>query len=667
MKQLLTLFILFLLAPSLVSAQTFLPFRQQLLLEADGSHYRLRLPERPWQLLTNTGVIDQFRLEGMFFVVARNENVERVLMSTDGIEYQVLMETETQLRYRVFDSLALLFDGQRAIIATTDSTIELVLPVGILPEQFIVIGDELLYWRIIGSEWQLLQPTQLWRVVQTRQCQQGSVIDGPIALLSCDETLSQIVSSELVMPIFLGSHHLLSDNQDVAIYRVDDDKYLVITPQTVEEVALDVPIAVSSVQLIKKRIFLHLANQVVGELRLSPAPLFEELPGTGGLVELANSEAVYRLGQRSYYSPGPSIWHLVSTPALFATARLTSAGVIAWTPNAADILFSTDGQSFSLRNGAWARSAKIKDVIDLRQDLFVVLRNSSGTTNLYRSISDGAWQRVTLPVQATYVLSIGEARRAAAGTKMRLKGAVTAVPGMVGDEIFYLEDPTGGIQVYLSKTRGALDIKMAESLEVYGEVSSSAVKRVLLESVHDVASALSSPVAPSNIALQQAATYLGRQVRIGGRVEKVSDGYFSLSQASSVVKSHWATAKNVMKIADEASMLAIIDWNAASEAVEAWVLEDPVIKREVPIGVAAPVAVAPPAKQRTQIAKSKEVKAQSVAAVVAGSSKKLPLITEMSNTKEVASERIPSEFLALFVGLATLLAVRGSRMRYFRS
>ncbi|MBI4437343.1 lamin tail domain-containing protein [Candidatus Uhrbacteria bacterium] len=58
------------------------------------------------------------------------------------------------------------------------------------------------------------------------------------------------------------------------------------------------------------------------------------------------------------------------------------------------------------------------------------------------------------------------------GTRVALKGTVTALPGTLSRQFFYLEDATGGIQVYLYD--GAFpEVSLGETVRIVGELSTS--------------------------------------------------------------------------------------------------------------------------------------------------------------------------------------------------
>jgi uncharacterized protein YdeI (BOF family) len=77
-------------------------------------------------------------------------------------------------------------------------------------------------------------------------------------------------------------------------------------------------------------------------------------------------------------------------------------------------------------------------------------------------------------------VSISEAKQSADDEKVRVTGSVTVDPGTFGKQIFYLQDDTGGIQIYKHDAAFG-DLKTGDGVEVAGVVRSSrGEKRVLV-------------------------------------------------------------------------------------------------------------------------------------------------------------------------------------------
>jgi len=92
--------------------------------------------------------------------------------------------------------------------------------------------------------------------------------------------------------------------------------------------------------------------------------------------------------------------------------------------------------------------------------------NSTHATNASSTVSSRVAQSVT----------VAQAKEKADGQKVVINGTVTVAPGMFGNQIFYLEDETGGIQVYLYSSNFP-ELLIGDVVQVTGELSTSRGER----------------------------------------------------------------------------------------------------------------------------------------------------------------------------------------------
>lgn len=71
------------------------------------------------------------------------------------------------------------------------------------------------------------------------------------------------------------------------------------------------------------------------------------------------------------------------------------------------------------------------------------------------------------------LLSISEVRQLEKGENVKVQGVVTVDPGILGTQVFYIQDEEAGIQIYCSKKDFPDGLKIGDLIEVNGEVSES--------------------------------------------------------------------------------------------------------------------------------------------------------------------------------------------------
>jgi hypothetical protein len=376
-----------------------------------------------------------------------------------------------------------------------------------------------------------------------------------------------------------------------------------------------------------------------------------------------------RSGNNNWLTREYAAWQSVTVAVPYDRALKLSNGVALWKYDGADIQFSGDGLIFRLSNGSWARSAKFKALIEHGNEVFLLLLNSSSNPNLYRSTSLSSWSRVTFPTKPTYQLTIRQARQALPGTLLELSGVVTADQGLVSDEVFYLQDQTGGIQVFLSKTKGAIaNVKNKRAL-VTGELSSSQTKRIIIDAPDEVLIGEPSAVTPVAVkTAEELQQRLGELLQLSGSAAEVGSDYLRLEFWLNRIKAHLLNVKDYLTKGDSIEFSAIVDWNAASGAVEAWVLPESVQVTK-PLSTQAepaqPQLLSPVAQKINQGTASKTKPSP---AVVAAATKKITPINSQATkppSPVQSTSNQQNNVTAMLSSIGLLLVSTGRRFQRF--
>lgn len=135
------------------------------------------------------------------------------------------------------------------------------------------------------------------------------------------------------------------------------------------------------------------------------------------------------------------------------------------------------------------------------------------------------------------LISIKEARDKAKGEEVLIEGTVVAEPNLLGKRIFYIQDATSGIQVYLSK--GDLPkLKQGQKVKILGDISEYyQEKRIKIFSAQDITQNGESEIKPLAIKTSEAGENLeGRLVEVKGEVVETSGSTFYLDDGSGKLK-----------------------------------------------------------------------------------------------------------------------------------
>lgn len=136
------------------------------------------------------------------------------------------------------------------------------------------------------------------------------------------------------------------------------------------------------------------------------------------------------------------------------------------------------------------------------------------------------------------ISGIKEARLEENGILIKIQGKVTAPPGILSPQYFYLEDVSGGIQVYMH-SKDFPQISSGNIVEVIGELSEiNGERRLKVNAKEDIVIVRTEPpVIPKEIAIPEVSEENeGEYVRITGTVSRTSGDTFYVTDGESEVK-----------------------------------------------------------------------------------------------------------------------------------
>ncbi len=153
------------------------------------------------------------------------------------------------------------------------------------------------------------------------------------------------------------------------------------------------------------------------------------------------------------------------------------------------------------------------------------------------------------PLPTAVVFNIAGARDLPKGSQVIVEGIVTVAPGVLGSQIFYIQDSGSGIQIYCYKSNFPI-LKIGDRIKVTGEISESGgEKRIKIGGAGDV-QILGNINPPSSINLKTGSVgerYEGRLVAVSGRVVRSSGSIFYINDGSGEVKIYIRSSTGIKK------------------------------------------------------------------------------------------------------------------------
>lgn len=719
--------LLFCLWPHLTHAYEFHSLDSSTVLEAPGSAYRIKPLTGKIQLADwPTGATAQQVVEfnGSLFAVV-DSGTQSLIASRTGLGWQAVdtFAGSSALQIRLITDRLILRQekaGQVSVFISSDGntfmpTTSIALPSPPLLDRLFSIDGGLGFSRQESGlvDIFVLDDHLIWQPTTSLDCPASVLGDRPTTYLHCADGQLLVPSSFSewlsVFPVPVADLFASSDllvallpvanpiPEQLLIWRRGELLVNTIPSTLVGEIQQTV--------VSRDRIMLQTAAGWFELLWQPTVPEFRLVtPSATAVVTQTDQDArlFISLGTGGWWSDQAGSWLALTTPANsgFNHATRTPLGWLLWQTNAAGtsggmMLFAplTDEAVFTKVN-RWASTTSPIQAISINPTTsYVAVVNSSNRLNLYstNSFVEGSWTLVSLPTSVTYARPISELRALPAGSLVELSGAVSVPAGVVGGEIAYVADDSGGMQIFMDSSHGQLGLAADDLVVVSGEISTSQTKRVLVTDAQDIEQYGTTTTGTwPTVPLVEISSYLGRVIRLEGLVDDTDPDFWLIKDGDVTVKVH--VTGNAPAIGDRIAVAAVVDLNSASGAVEGWARSSSFTLIEA----AAPSPTPSPTPTKAATAKVTSTPTQVVAAIKSGNgsaaavaSKTVSAVTPVgagvatgtipmtaNNNQSTlvadANTGLPSDPIALIViglsGIASgLLISSGSRLRAWHS
>ncbi len=142
---------------------------------------------------------------------------------------------------------------------------------------------------------------------------------------------------------------------------------------------------------------------------------------------------------------------------------------------------SAKGETYDLIDGIWswsgttpvaestATESAVAESTTTSTPAVTTQTNTSNTTN-------ATYASATASTRVAQSLTIAQAKEKTDGQRVMVKGVVISSPGVFGNQIFYIQDDTGGIQIYLY-SGDFPELALGDVVQITGELSTSRGER----------------------------------------------------------------------------------------------------------------------------------------------------------------------------------------------
>jgi len=166
--------------------------------------------------------------------------------------------------------------------------------------------------------------------------------------------------------------------------------------------------------------------------------------------------------------------------------------------------------------------------------------DSDTSTDSSNSTSTKKSEKITSPDKSDSVqeLTIKQAKSQKKNTAVVVKGVINVPPKILSDTYFYLQDTTGGIQIYFSK-KDFPELKLGVEVKVTGKVSEkSGEKKINIKDKKDIeVLAQKDPPQPSLVKTGRVKNpFVGQLVLATGQIVKLSGNTFYIDDGSGELK-----------------------------------------------------------------------------------------------------------------------------------
>lgn len=632
--------------PRLTHAYDFHPLGAHTILEAPGAAYRIKPPTGKIQLADwPTGATARQMLEfnGTLFAVV-DTGSQSLVISHGGLGYQAVeaFDASTALALRVIgDRLVLRQEkaGQVFVFIASDGATFAPTSVAALSsvptlDRLFLAGGAFGFAKQEASDVDIfsLDDQLVWQPNVRLACPAAVLGDRPTSYLHCADGQVLVPSSPTDwVSVFPEPVTNLSTSQDLVVALLPaagaNPEQVLIWRRgelQVTTIASQLSGPIQQAVVSRDRILLRTPTGWFELLWQPITPEFRLVTASTSAVVVETDQdprLFISLGTGGWWSDQAGSWLGLTTPAnsSFNHAARTPLGWLLWQTNSAGTtggltLFAPlANEGVFTKVNRWASTTSPVQAVSINATTsYVAVVNSSNRLNLYSTASfvDGSWTLVSLPTNITYARPIADLRALPAGSLVELTGAVRVAAGVVSSELVYVDDATGGIQVFLDSSHGSLGVAVNDLVVVDGEISTSQTKRVLVDDVHNIEQlGTTTDGAWPTVLLAQIGAYLGRVVRLEGLVDDTDPDLLLLRDGDTIVKIHTSFSTGP-HVGDRIALQAVIDWSSASGATEAWATGSSFTLVE-----AAPTPTPSPTPTKTATAKVTAAPAKVVSAV----------------------------------------------------
>lgn len=599
----------FLLAflPSSVSAHSFQSLNNWRIFQTDSGLYRLRLSSKPWQLVSLPGqtAVSSLVYKNRLYLISQANQGQILSVSSDGLSFKQLdLEPSDLVNMRVIG-------GQLWIMSRRGSNYSLRVNEGSdslirLTEPFLRKDDD--FNRITSWQDSVVYPAQSgekvivyqannyqWLPMASLDCNNSEVFVAPILSIYCNQDRWLISQTPSTWQLLIQNVLLPKANSSLIIAQdIADNRRLYVWENGELEIidGLEPPNQklMKETVLIGKRIFIKDDANSLFELNWRqerPSLTLLSAQSTARLLSPDDQSMVFLIdGDKYLVSKITDSWQSITTEGAFNHVVKTPSGYFVWqtdeTKAAGGLAqYSPEDPINFKKVNTWSSTQSPVQAVSLGQELnllSVITDSGRGNINLYKSSDLTSWSRVTLPTSPTYSLTIDQIRQLATSSLVEVEAPVSVKPGVLGSNIIYIQDETGGIQVYMSTSKGSLPSEMGQVIRVTGEISSSKAKRILVDDGVDISLGEKRGVTKKSLSSNSAKDYLGFVANIEGKIASFGTNSFYLTSSDDQLKvnvsDELATIKDKFLEESRVVVPAVIDVNTANSQVESWYLDE---------------------------------------------------------------------------------------------
>ncbi len=651
--------------------------------------YRLRGVGKTWQLSTLTA--DQLsdapvNLAGQLLLTAKTGNTT-ALFHASGLKTEKINGVAAEaisLVKRESVVFAALQTGSNVTVSAIKPDFSAV-P---LPGLTLTNLDQVGRFFMLGSDYyyaeQLNQFVRIqhwqggsWEVTASFPCTNSAFLPGPLVGVSCAEGQYYFpLTAASWQPLFPTAIQNFTTSETVMVASDIQNNLYIWQNNTLLTFTLALNgRSITGSRVAADRVFLKLSDASWWEFGLADHSL-SQTPGDASAVNAADnaSQLWLKVGTGYFVSDAAGSWQAVTSEGDWTAMKKVTGGWLAFTQNGSVVQFAADAATaFHKVTSSWAASSKVQSVYAQADLGLILLLNSSNNPNLYQSTDFQTWSRLTLPSIPTFAVTIGEARALPANSLVDTTGVISVPTGAVSGETLYIQDATGGIQIFLDSSKGGLPNITGKQATVTGTISTSQNRHITLAALDDLVLGADQTLTLQNLDVNELVSHLGQAATTQATISEIGSGYFSLSLTNGSLKFHYPTGLlNFMK--DSVVKLPLVtDYNSASGTVESWYLGTGAALVSAPAVTATNSAVAPLATAVT-VATSKSTTSKAKVAPVKTTLAPPQLVSSPKRSNQPASSPVlvsgtqendttQTVALALTSFMAGALAMRGRRLQ----